>query len=331
MNRFFSQFVDRGYQKLAVAKTCALVLDREELDGVAYDPSSFFQYSKQFFDRPEFFYKRSQYDDYVFDPVVLRKTEHHKLYAFMSPFDSLYRENAKGYFRLFDTAKSDTLLIFSPGWARPNLKLEEKICMKFSEAGIDCLLPTKPYHQERTPKGFYSGELFINANQLFSVSNFRQYVAELRNVVSHYRKQYHKVGIVGMSSGGFQAGLLATVEELDFYFPFMTAAELGSTAWNTSLAKYIKRDLQKKKVTEEQLNQMWAITDQKYLGHNCKAKYVKQYVSKYDNLIPTKYQMKLNEVYKRPKTYYIKSAHISVFFRLNTIVADMIKEVKALP
>lgn len=38
-----------------------------------------------------------------------------------------------------------------------------------------------------------------------------------------------------MSSGGFQAGLLTTVEEVDFYFPFITGAELGGITWNGTL------------------------------------------------------------------------------------------------
>ncbi|MEI9912628.1 MAG: hypothetical protein WDO71_25110 [Bacteroidota bacterium] len=255
MNKFISQLIDNLYRKATQKKTCSLIFEKEELDGIEYSNESFHDYSKPFFNSPETFYQKSELGDYLFDIREIEGTQKYKSYSFTSPFSTQFNENKNCYFKLFTQNKSTTLLIFSPGWARPNLKMEVNFCTKVSKAGIDCILPAKPFHQERTPKGFYSGELFISANQLFTVANFRQYVSELRNIVSYYRSKYKKIGIVGMSSGGFQAGLLTTVEDVDFYFPFITGAELGSITWNGNLTKFVKKDLIKKKCNRNSIKQ----------------------------------------------------------------------------
>jgi hypothetical protein len=330
MNKFLSQLTDNLYQKCTSKITCSLLFDKEELDGIEYTNAGFYEHTKQFFNNPEKFYRVSEGNDYTFNPQKLYDTNRYSCFSFTSPFSTNFGENKSCYFKLFTASGSTTLLIFSPGWARKNLDIEIDLCSKIAKAGIDCLLPTKPFHQERTPKGFYSGELFISANQLFTVANFRQYVSELRNIVRYYRGKYNKIGFAGMSSGGLQAGLLTTVEEVDFYFPFMTGAELGGITWNGTFTKFVKRDLIKKNITEHSLNKIWAIADQMYLGHNCKAKYIKQYISKYDEVVPINNQLILYEIYKRPPAFYINCAHTSVYFSLNKIIDDMIDEIHLL-
>lgn len=327
MTKYFSASIDKVYQLFTNRKTCSLLLDKEIFDGVEYKSDEFFKYSQNYFNKPELFYKKSEKEDFVFELNKIQKIGNKTNYSFPTPYLSDFNENNTAFFKLFSENNSKTLLIFSPGWARPNLKLEEKICRKFLNKGIDCVLPTKPFHQERTPDGFYSGELFISANQLLTVANFRQYVAELRNIVDYYREKYVNVGIVGMSSGGFQAGLLTNTEEVDFYFPFITGAELGSITWDGSLTRFTRKDLEEKGVNRETLNKIWAIADQKYLGHNCKAKYIKQYISRFDNVVPTEYQFLLNKIYGSPK-YVISSAHTSVFFKLNDVINDMVTEIQ---
>jgi hypothetical protein len=110
----------------------------------------------------------------------------------------------------------------------------------------------------------------------------------------------------------------------------MTGAELGGITWNGAFTRFVKQDLINKNVTEAALNKVWAIADQKYLGYNCKAKYIKQYISKYDEVVPLTYQLLLHEIYKRPPAFYINSAHTSVYLSLNKIINDMINEIHSL-
>ena len=86
----------------------------------------------------------------------------------------------------------------------------------------------------------------------------------------------------------------------------------------------------KKGVDEAQLNKAWAITDQVYLGHNCKAKYIKQFISLYDEAVATKYQYLLNDIYNNPDVVKMKCAHSSVIFYFDKIAKEIIKTVNEL-
>ena len=144
----------------------------------------------------------------------------YNLLTFPSPVETSWPENNTVYCRMFtSTPAADTIIIFVPGWARTNLTAEEGMCRQFKQEGIDTCLITKPFHQERKPAFTFSGELFISGNIFLTVMNFRQLVAELRFLIHVCRKKYKTIGMLGMSSGGFQTALAADVEDIDFYFP----------------------------------------------------------------------------------------------------------------
>lgn len=212
-----------------------------------------------------------------------------------------------------DTGKrSGVLLLFSPGWARPNLRLEKEFCARLMNSGIDAGLLCVPYHQERAAGGSYSGEYFISPHVLLTVENFRQYVAEIRLLVQYMRRHYDYVGIIGMSSGGFQAGLAITVEEVDFYFPLITGASM----------------LIDKGFDENGLNKVWAVADLFHVGRHTKAAYIKQYISLYDEVVPTCYQYLLWEIYNRPEKMELECAHVSIAFFMNKVADDMVEFIK---
>jgi hypothetical protein len=215
------------------------------------------------------------------------------------------------------------MLIFVPGWRRPNLEAEKKMCRQFLENNIDSCLVTKPFHQERKIPNTFSGELFISGNIFLTIMNFRQLVAELRFLISHFRKTYKTLCLLGMSSGGLQAALAADVEEVDFYFPIITGAKLGSITWEGKLTRFVKEAIVKKGITEDELNKAWAIADQFYLGSNCKAKNIKQFISLYDQIVPAKYQYLLWEIYNKPELYEMHCGHDSIFFYFKRIVQQI--------
>ena len=299
------------------------MLEKDYFDGEEYTPENFFERVKDYFDTPERFYRS-------FDPPgeesikkIVRNENGFEIFSFPSPVQTPWPENNIAYYRLFTKSVSDTILLFVPGWARPDLRVEERVCKQFLKNNIDCCLVTKPFHQERKVADTYSGELFISGNIFLTVMNFRQQVAELRFLINRFRRAYKYIGIIGISSGGFQGGLTSDVEELDFYFPVITGAKLGSIVWDGTLTKFVKRDIVRKGISEDQLNKAWAIADQLYLGKNCRAKHVKQFIGLYDEIVPTKYQFLLWEIYNQPELYQMQCGHISTFFYLNRIVREI--------
>jgi hypothetical protein len=305
-------------------KTCSQILKDDHFDNSAYTPDNFFEEVKPYFNKPELFYR--EFDT----PASVQKISRNKstgfdVYAFPSPFKTKWIENNTVYYRMFTKNKSDTILIFVPGWSRADLRAEENMCKQLLNNNIDTCLITKPFHQERTVANTYSGELFISGNIFLTIMNFRQLVAELRFLIHYFRKTYEYIGLIGMSSGGIQTALAADTEKVDFYFPLITGAKLGSITWEGKLTRFVKRDIIKKGLSEEQLNKAWAIADQYYLGSNCKAKHIKQFISLYDDVVPTKYQFLLWEIYNQPSLYKMHCGHVSVFFYFSRIVQEITK------
>ncbi|MBS1660287.1 MAG: hypothetical protein JST68_04470 [Bacteroidetes bacterium] len=263
------------------------------------------------------------------DRADVEKYGYHPL-LFDSPVVTPWTENNLVPFRWFrNTGKrSNVLLLFSPGWARPNLRLEKEFCARLMRGGIDAGLLCVPYHQERAPRGSYSGEYFISPHLYLTIENFRQYVAEIRLLIQYMRKQYDYVGIIGMSSGGFQAGLAITAEPVHFYFPLITGAKLGSILWESKITGSIKRVLIDRGIGKCDANRIWAVADLLYVGCHTKAMHIKQYISLYDQVVPTRYQYMLWEVYGRPEKMELECAHVSVAFFMNKIADDMIEYVK---
>jgi alpha/beta hydrolase family protein len=320
--------LDKLYDRFTIQRKCSVVLADDLFDGKRYSIDEFYNYVQPFFNKPEFFYtKPAQFSEK--DIVKLyANTNSETFFTYHSPAITNWDENNKAFFKLFSKRNdADTLLLFAPGWARKNLDAESKFCRQLLKAGIDSCLLVKPFHQQRTPANLYSGELFISAHIFLTIMNFRQFVSEIRFLMNHFRKQYARIGIIGMSSGGFQAGLAIDVEPVDFYFPIITAAKLGTVTWQSIFTKYIKKDLMRRGIDEEQLNKAWAITDQLYLGQNCKAKYIGQFISLYDEAVPTKYQYLLNDIYNNPDVIEMKCAHNSVIFYFDKIAKEIIKTV----
>jgi hypothetical protein len=325
--KFFG-LAEQAYDHFTIKRTCSVKLNNDFFDGNGYSIDEFYDSVKPFFDKPELFYKTF---DKPAEADVIKLSDsinNESFFTYPSPVRTRWEENNKAFFKLFSKNKpAETLLLFAPGWARQNLLAESRLCRQFLNNGIDTCLLVKPFHQQRTPAGLYSGELFICANVFLTVMNFRQFVAEIRFLIDHFRKQYRYIGMIGMSSGGFQAGLAVDVEPVDFYFPVITGAKLGTLTWQSIFTKFVRKDLVEKGIDEVQLNKAWAIADQFYLGHNCKAKYIKQFISLYDNAVPAKYQYLLNDIYKNPPAIVMKCGHRSTIFYFNKIVQEITKAV----
>ncbi len=323
--KYASLLFDNSHRFFTKKRPCSLILEEDYFDNTKYAPQEFFDYSKQFFDAPQHFYTEGDRPEWsaIKKKYTIEK-DFYSRYAYPSPFKSKWAENNFAYYDLFSKAKrSDTLLLFAPGWARPNLNAEIGFAKKLLNKGIDTCLLTKPFHQARTPEGFYSGELFISDNIFLTIMNFRQFVAEILFLLDHFKNKYKYIGLIGMSSGGLQSGIALNIKEVDFYFPVITGATLGSITWDGKLTKYIKKDITRKGIDESDLNKAWAISDQVYLGHHCKAKHIKQFISLYDQVIPLKYQQILWSIYNKPEKFEMQCAHTTAYFYFSRIVEEI--------
>ena len=321
----FARGFERAIYLLTPKRTCRLTLDPDPFDGRTFTIDAFYDWASQFFDRPADFFR----DFLDGASLALRLADGEsggarRAFTFDSPVASRFAENARVpllWFRAVQPARAVALLV--PGWSRPDRRLEERWCRALAAAGIDVLLLTVPYHLERAPAGTWSGEYFISHNVFWTVANFRQLVAEIRALVRLVRADYDRVALIGVSSGGFQAGLATLGEDVDFLFPIMTGAELGAIMWESLLTHEVKAAMIGRGISRDALSRAWSITDMAVVGRHTRARRVRQYVTLYDAIMPLRYQERLWEVYGDPPRVDLPTSHYSVVFALPRVLRDI--------
>lgn len=324
----FARGFERAIYLCTPARGCRLTLDPDPFDGRTYTIDEFYDFAAPLFDRPADFFG----DFLEGGRLALRNdgdaSGARRAYTFDSPLPSRFAENARVpliWFRAPKSARSAVLLV--PGWSRPDRGLEERWARALAAQGVDVLLLTVPYHLERAPQGTWSGEYFISQNVFWTVANFRQLVAEIRGLVQLVRRDYDRVGLIGVSSGGFQAGLATLGEPVDFLFPIMTGAELGAITWDSLLTHQVKAALIARGVTRDALSRAWSITDMAVVGRHTRAQRVRQYVTLYDAVMPLRHQERLWEVYGEPPRVDLRTSHYSVVFALPRVLREIAAEV----
>ncbi len=323
---------DRAYMALKdKPKTCRLKRRPDLFDGREWEIDEFYEHHKRFFDAPCEFFK----DFGSPAGVNLRDGRHpgerirsglrFREMIFDCPRTTGFPENDIVPFKWFqdDGRRNRAILLFAPGWGRSDQDFEEGWSARLMRMGLDVGLLTVPYHQARAPQGTNSGEYWISSNLYWTIDNFRLFTSEIRLLVQYMRGHYDYVGLLGMSSGGFQTALAANCEEVDFFYPVITGGILGGITWHGRLTQVIRRELEGRGVTEADLTRAWSITDEVVLGRNCRAKYIKQYISLFDEVVPTRYQVAMWEALGKPDRMDIPSAHYSVIFFGNMLLKDI--------
>jgi hypothetical protein len=295
----------------------------DAFDGRAFGPKEFSSFTEPYLARVDDFYSTSAEHADIHRDELARVNPGYSSMVFESPHKSRYSENDRVPFAWFHGAqRSRRAIAFAPGWPRQDQRLEERIARRFRSRGIDVALLTVPFHLARTPLGAYSGEYFISSNPLWTIENFRQFVAEIRLVVRWLRERYESVGLFGLSSGGVHAGLAAYCEDIDFYAPVMSASDLGGLMWDSSITKGIREQLLARGIKQADLEKYWAIADISRLRAPMRAKNILQIITRYDGIIPLDYQLKLWRALGEPDRVVLPTSHFGIVFCAEA-VADL--------
>lgn len=132
--------------------------------------------------------------------------------------------------RLFLRRTPRPIAILVHGYLSGSYRVEQRIwpLEAFDDAGFDVALFVLPFHAKRAGKSG-GAPLFPGSDPRYTNEGFRQAVGDLRGLVRYLRAQGHpRVGLLGMSLGGYTAALTATVEpSLDFLVPVVPLACLA--------------------------------------------------------------------------------------------------------
>ena len=95
--------------------------------------------------------------------------------------------------------------------------------------GLDVALFVLPFHGKR--QGSRGGARFPGSDPRVTIEGFRQAVSDLGDLVGHLRAEgAPRVGLLGMSLGGYTAALAATVLDVDFVVPLIPLASFADLA-----------------------------------------------------------------------------------------------------
>jgi pimeloyl-ACP methyl ester carboxylesterase len=136
--------------------------------------------------------------------------------------------------RLIVHEKPRPLVILIHGYLGGIHKMERRIWpLGFLEkTGLDVALFVLPFHGPRTTRNFAELPPFPGAEPRITNEGFRQAMADFRDLVGWLSANgYEKIGVMGMSLGGFSAALAATLEpKLAFAVPMIPLASIADVA-----------------------------------------------------------------------------------------------------
>ena len=141
-----------------------------------------------------------------------------------------WKENGVAHVRLFRHAEVRPAIVCIHGYRAGTFRFEERAWAAawLYRLGLDVALFTLPFHALRAPASRKRTPLFPSADVARTNEGFAQAVWDLRALVAWLRARgASKVGVAGMSLGGYTTALAATVESsLDFAIPFIPVADM---------------------------------------------------------------------------------------------------------
>lgn len=334
IQQWLSRQFDHAFSRIYAAPAAHTFLrDPDTFDGQVYSTEEFRERFAYAFGDPSRFYQGSggivpvQLAEIPGSFIQKGRTIERRKYRFASPCGSPWPEDREGLVALFRRTDhaSDTLLLLAPGWGPADYGFEEGICSRLCSCGMDAAVMTVPLHQERTPKQSGNGQYWISPNLFLTIENFRRFTVEIRSLLATFRGRYRRVGLIGISSGGFQAALAANCDEVDFLFPVITGANLARITWQGSLTRRIREAFLARDISESQVGDAWSIIDQMTMGRHCKAQRIKQVISLADEVVPLDCQYAMfNAIGHRPaEKVELPCAHMSLFFWQNRVVQEI--------
>ena len=144
-------------------------------------------------------------------------------------------ENQVALARLFTRSRPRPVAVLVHGYLMGKLAVDERLwpVRELDALGFDSAFYVLPFHGRRA-NPLFSGRRpeFPGLDPRFASEGFRQAVTDLRELMLFLRRRGHdKVGLFGMSLGGYTAALTATVEPaLDFLVPIVPLASLADFA-----------------------------------------------------------------------------------------------------
>lgn len=250
---------------------------------------------------------------------------HHLKFSFKSPFLTKYEENNMAYGLLTEkrNGRNQAAFIMLHGWGRKNFRFEMWFSRALCRRGVDTMLLTMPFHQERAPLPSWSGEYMISGDVVRTEESFRQVVADVRSIIPWMMNRYRKLGILGISLGGVLAHLCMEFHPFDVGVTVLGSGSNASLVWESIMTRYVKKDIIRAGIELEELDAIWAPSDPLRLASFNQTPHILMINGKYDEVVPPHLTTLIWEALGQPPIKWYPCAHYSSIYFIHNIVKDV--------
>lgn len=175
---------------------------------------------------------------YSTQPVVIKETKEKVLLK--SNYPSEYYESSilPLYFYPSKT-DSNKALLFIHGLGTKNIEYLKWFPEQFSRLGYNSYLMILPYHFERTPKGFKSGELFLKPEYLRE--KFEHAIVDTLTSLNYIKSMFDgKKYLMGFSFGGMISTISAAYFKVDGLSLCVTGGNFYHITWKSFATKVLR-------------------------------------------------------------------------------------------
>ncbi len=218
----------------------------------------------------------------------------HLLVRFPSLMQSTdYPQNGTVYAEVFIPQRSQKMpavvILHSWGVQKPDVELS--LARLLAKRGLVTAVMTLPYHIQRTPSGFLSGELMIVPDTQHMRDAMRQAVLDCMRLIDWLQSQpqvaANRVGIVGISLGAIISALVMGVEtRLQAGVLVLGGANLAHILWRSPLTMNVRGELRSKGFSYESLRKEMASVEPLHFLHGQYGERVLMVNGRYDLVIP---------------------------------------------
>ncbi len=186
------------------------------------------------------------------------------LIEFESALKTSFPENNR-VFALWHRKNSNKVIVLIHGWHGPKCTYPCYFTVQFRKEGYDTVQIVLPYHRERTPSGYRSGELFFTVNERQNYEAYRQAIIDLMSLADFFQKEGFKIACFGISLGAI---ILNTLMGVDLRYSagisFLGAGHIHRIVWEGFAGRAIRRWLKKRGIGKK--DYLYILSDyKKYL------------------------------------------------------------------
>jgi dienelactone hydrolase len=253
--------------------------------------------------------------------------------SFPSAITSKYPENNVVPVRFLLPAQHDRplpVVIILHYWGATDLSIERELAGELNDRDIAAAIVTLPYHLARTPAGYRSGQLAIQADPAQLVVTMTQSVMDVRRTIDFIQTRtefdHKQLGISGTSLGSLVSILSYAIDPRLSKAAFMLGGiDLADIVWHSSRVVKVREELRRRGYTENRLRrELASIEPAAFLAKRTTGS---AFVigGKYDTVIPPVDTTKLINALPGAKTLWLDTGHYGGVFvekRILRTVAD---------